>query len=249
MLESPELGWRGVLFNLANRSSPFASSPLLRQAFEESIDRQALNRVIFAGLYQPSCTPIPPENSDWYRKIRVPCTPYDPADARRLVARSGTANPTVHLLMRNSSDRLLIGQFIQAEEAAVGINVIIDAVDAPTETAREIAGNFEADITTGLEPGSVEPNTLLYQFFATGGPRNYGGYSNPRMDYVLTNGLRATQLAARAVNYRVAQQIVAKDRPALVLFNATTLVGYSTAVKGIWLSANGTVHIENAQYR
>jgi peptide/nickel transport system substrate-binding protein len=248
MLESPELGWRGVVFNLANRSLPFVSSPLLRQAFEEAIDRQVLNRVVFAGLYHPSCTPIPPANTEWYDAIKVPCTPYDPVDARRLVARSGIANPTVDLLTRNSSDRLAVAQFIQAEEAAVGINVEIDSVDAPTETARLLAGNFEADITTGLEPGSVEPSTLLYQFFMTGGARNYGDYSNPRMDYVLTNGLRATALPARAVNYRVAQQIVAKDRPDLVLFNMSTLAAFSTTVKGTWLSANGTVHIENAQY-
>ena len=54
-----------------------------------------MNRVVFGGFYQPSCTPVPPANTKWFGAIKVPCTPYDPADARRLVARSGIANPTV----------------------------------------------------------------------------------------------------------------------------------------------------------
>ena len=43
------------------------------------------------------------------------------------------------------------------------------------------------------------------------------------MDFVLDNGLKATQLGARAVNYRVAQQVIHADRPAIFLYNATTL--------------------------
>ena len=66
----------------------------------------------------------------------MPCTPYDPADAKKLVAASGFPNPTVHLLTPNTSDRLLVAQFIQAEEAAVGINVVIDTIDSASETGK-----------------------------------------------------------------------------------------------------------------
>jgi peptide/nickel transport system substrate-binding protein len=72
--------------------TPLAQSPQLRQAFEEAIDRQTLNKVVFGGLYLPSCTVIPPANTVWFNLVRVPCTPYDPADARKLVAASGIPN-------------------------------------------------------------------------------------------------------------------------------------------------------------
>ena len=117
----------------ANVGTPLASSAKLRQAFEEAIDRNALNKVVFGGLDQPSCTPIPPANTAWYDATKVPCTPYDPADAKKLVAASGFPNPTVHLLTPNATDCVRLAQFIQAEEAAVGINVVIDSPTTPAD--------------------------------------------------------------------------------------------------------------------
>lgn len=258
VLESPELGWRGLVINIGNRSgvgslpyatvgTPLASSATLRQAFEEAIDRNALNKVVFGGLYQPTCTPIPPANP-WYSAVEVRCTPYDPADAKKLVAKSGLANPTVHLLVSNATDLIRLAQFIQAEEAAVGINVVIDPTDAATSLARATSGSFDTFIT-GLEPGGIEPNTLIYQFFATPGVRNYGGYSNPRVDYVLTNGLKATRRDARAVNYRAALQLLLADRPTIFLYNVTTIAAFSASLTGMQLTPSGGLLVANAQFK
>src|SRR5262249_19874697 len=122
----------------ANVGTPLASSALLRQAFEEAIDRDALTKVVYDGLFQPGCTPVSPASPDFDPTVR--CTPYDPGNAKKLVAKSGIANPTVHLLATAGST---LAQFIQAQEAAVGINVVIDTVDQATLTAREQAGNFD----------------------------------------------------------------------------------------------------------
>ena len=65
-----------------------------------------------------------------------------------------------------------------------------------------------------------------------GGTTNYSGYSNPRLDYVLRNGLKAIQPVDRAVNYRVAQQILLADRPAIFLYDSVYHAAYSTSLKG-----------------
>jgi peptide/nickel transport system substrate-binding protein len=126
----------------SNPGTPLASSPKLRKAFEEAIDRKALGRVVFGGHVQPACTPVSPA-SPWYDPT-IKCTPYDPADARKLVAASGIPSPTVHLMTLNTTDRLRLAQFIQAEEAAVGIDVEIDSADSPTVLGRATAGDYEA---------------------------------------------------------------------------------------------------------
>jgi len=260
VLTSPQLGWRGLLINMgnkngvlnlpySNRGTPLASSAILRQAFEEAIDRATMNRVVFGVLYQTTCTPIPPANTAWFDAIKVPCTPYDPADARRLVARSGFDNPTVRLLTNNTNDFLRLAQFIQAQEEAVGIHVVIDQTDSATALARQTSGDFEITIS-GLQPGTIEPATMIQQFFSsTSGVRNYGGYANPRVDYVLANGLKATELAARATNYRVAQQLLHTDRPAIFLYNVTTLAGVSASVGGVQLAPNGQLLVSNAWFK
>ena len=256
VLNGAGLGWNGIRFNIGNNHGvgnlPYAknvgtdmsSSPLLRQAFEEAIDRNTVNRVAFGGLYQPTCTPVPPANTLWYPAIKVPCTPYNPADARRLVARSGIANPTVDLCTGGSAtERTRVALVVQAEEKAVGINVVI-ALGCGSSTP-----NFDASVSA-FQPGSDgDPNYLITQLFATWGSLNQSGYSNPRLDYVLTNGLKAAQPAARAVNYRVAQQILLADRPAIFLYDTVYHAAYSTNLTGIRLIPNGQLDVEYAQYR
>jgi peptide/nickel transport system substrate-binding protein len=244
------IGNRSGVQNLPyqNVGSPLAQSPTLRQAFEEAIDRIVLNKVVWNGLYRPSCTLIPAADTLWYAQTKVPCTPYNPAGARKLVAKSGFSTPmTVHLLTTNDTAMLRLAQFVQAEEAAVGFNVVIDPVDQPTQLARERGGQFDTAINQyGTDP---EPNTLISRSFDTLGAVNYSGYSNPRLDYVLKNGLEASSHDARAVNYRVAQQIIHDDRPIIVLYARSGLYAFDASrLTGVELTAVGGPNLANVQY-
>jgi len=259
LMRAPALGWQGIVINLGNRrgvlnlpyaanaGTPLSSSAKLRQAFEEAIDRDALNRVVFGGLAQPSCTMIPPANTAWYDATKVPCTPYNPKDARNLVAVSGIANPTVHLLTPNMTDRPRVAQFIQAQEAAVGINVVIDSLDPSTEATRRTSGDFDASLF-GFA-GGADPSVPIYKFVATSGSSNYSGYSNPRLDLILSNGFKATDTKARSTLYRAAQQIIASDRPIIVLYNAVIFGAFNTNLTGVQLTARGHISVANAQFR
>ena len=89
-----------------------------------------LNKVVFGGLYQPSCTPSRRRTPPGTTRRRSRARPTTPKHAKKLVAASGFPNPTVHLLTTNTTDRLRLAQFIQAQEAAVGINVVIDSTDS-----------------------------------------------------------------------------------------------------------------------
>src|SRR5262249_14968849 len=160
----------------------------------------------------------------------------------------GYPNPTVHLLANSLSDTQLKAQFIQAQEAAVGINVVIDSADAATLGAREKAGQYDIRIATNMT-NTADPNGSLYANLATAGPANYGGYSNPRLDLILANGAKATSTKARSTLYHVAQQIIATDRPLIVFYNPVLYAAFSAKLTGIHLNANGPLIVENAQYR
>lgn len=257
VIQAYQLGWSGIQFNMGNKNglgnlpyanvgTPFASSAKLRQAFEEAIDRNALNKIVYGGQMQVTCTMIPPANTLWYEATKVPCTPYNPSDAKRLVAASGFSNPTLHLLTSNLTDALRRAQFIQAQEAAVGINVVIDSTDAATVVARRNSGNFDANLG-GFNPGGVDPTNTI--FLATPGSRNYSGYSNPRLDLILANGLKATSMKARSTLYRAAQQIIMADRPYVALYNPVTFGAFSANVTGVQLTYRGLINVANARYR
>ena len=89
---------------------------------------------------------------------------YNPADAKKLVAASGVSNPTVHLMVHRDGDARL-AQFVQAEEEAVGINVMIHPTDFATSLNKADAGTFDT-FQIGWS-GRVDPDGNIYEFVAT----------------------------------------------------------------------------------
>jgi peptide/nickel transport system substrate-binding protein len=260
MIRSLSAGWTGLVFNIGNKNgvgnlpyanvgTPLARSAKLRRAFEEAIDRSTDAEVAFAGLVNENCTLIPPWDAEWYLQTRVPCTPVDPKDAKRLVAASGYPLPiTIHLLIVAGGTGLE-AQLIQSEEAAVGFNVVIDVLAGPAFSNALYSGNFEAAVTGPTTPTDSDPNSYIYNVLDTAGSRNFSGYSNPRLDYVLANALRATDQRARAVDYRVAQEIVHEDRPIVPIREPVSYAMFDSSLKGIETDAFGHLIVVNAQYK
>ena len=109
------------------------------------------------------CTPISPSSA--CSTTSVKCTPYNPAEAKKLVQQSGVSYPTVHLMVPTATAGLRLAQFIQAEEAAVGINVIILSTDFVTSLSKADAGTYDM-FQIGWS-GRVDPDGNIYQFVAT----------------------------------------------------------------------------------
>ena len=85
---------------------------------------------------------------------------------------------------------------------------------------------------------------------ASSGLRNYGGYSNPRLDLVLANSRKATSATALRTLYHTAQQIIAADRPTIFLYHSSRLVGFDNSVAGVQeYPADLLLRVAFAQYR
>jgi peptide/nickel transport system substrate-binding protein len=244
VIEHDTIGYESVTINIGNKTgftnpyatvnTPLAQSPKLRQAFEEAIDRNALAKVLFPTA-QPGCTMIAPASS--YYDPTVKCTPYDPAAARKLVAASGITNPTVTLNVRSATVPLLIAQFVQAEEAAVGINVVLNIIgDATTYRAQAYAGNFDAAIFGNSF--TVDPSTGMLSLVGTGGNGNKSGFSNPPLDLDLANYVKSTSARSHKVLLHSAEEILVNERPIIILYHPIAFIGYNTSLTGVQADAN-----------
>jgi peptide/nickel transport system substrate-binding protein len=231
------LGWVGIEVDLANKSMPLASSPLLRKAFEEAIDKKTLVKVAEAGAATPACTAIPPGSPAYDPTLE--CTSYDPADARAIVARSGFANLTVHLLASPATTQL--AQFVQAEEANIGINVVVDG----TQTS---AASSPYELMFASFSGTADFDRNLYQYVVTSGTKNRSGYSNPRLDLILANARKASSPTALKTLYHAAEEILINDRPIIYLYYPSTYAGISDAVTGVNFYSDRLVRADYAQY-
>ena len=202
-------------------------------------------KVVYDGAGVPDCTAFSPASP--YYDASVVCTPYDPAGAKKLVAQSGVPNPTVHLMVKNLTASLVDAQFIQAAEAAVGINVVIDAVDNTTFLSRLASGSFDTAINGWT--GSPATDRNIFQFVATTGSSNYSGYSSPRLDLVLANSRKAGTPRALKTLYHAATVILLADRPIIFLDHPIVYAAVSTSVKGVEFLSDIQPRVDFAQYR
>ena len=251
------LGYQGLTLNIGNKNgllkpysnvgTPIASNNDLRTAFEMAINRKEMAKVVFNNTVLPGCTPLSP-SSAWFDKT-VKCTPYNPTQAKKLVAASGISNPTVNLMVPVGTAAARQAQFMQAEEAAVGIHVVIDTTDFVTSLSKADAGTYDT-FQIGWS-GRLDPDGNIYQFVATTGSQNDSGYSNPRLDLILNNARKATTVEARQTLYRAAQKdsTILADRPLIYLYHPITYAGISTNVTGINLYPDTLLRVAFAQYK
>ena len=255
IIKQTGLGYQGLTLNLGNKNgllkgysntgTPIAANADLREAFEMAIDRKAMNKVVFGGTVLPGCTPISP-SSAWYDPS-VKCTPYNPTQAKKLVQQSGISNPTVHLMVPVGTAAARQAQFLQSEEQAVGINVVIDTTDFVTSLSKADAGTYET-FQIGWS-GRVDPDGNIYQFVATTGSQNDSGYTNPRLDLILNNARKATTDKARQTLYRAAQKIMLADRPLIYLYHPVTRAGVAKSLQGVRLYPDTQLRVAFAQYK
>jgi peptide/nickel transport system substrate-binding protein len=224
-------------------NTPIATSAALRQAFEMAIDRKTLNKVVFRGLNIPGCTPVSPAAGVWFDPT-IQCTPYDPAQAKKLVAQSGISNPTVDLMYQGTSVQYqTLAEFIQAEEQAVGINVTLDPVDPTVLSSRASAGQYQTYISSST-PVKADPDWMR-----TALPTPTWGFSSPQWKIDMTNGRMALSQQARQVVYSAALKVLISSRAVIYLNYILNRAAYTTRLTGVELYPDNQIRVEFAAYK
>lgn len=254
VISATGLGYGGITINIGNKNgllklpyqnvgTPLAKSAKLRQAFEMAINRKTLSRVVFNNTLLPGCTAISPSSS-WFDKS-IKCTPYNPAKAKALVKSSGV-NPVVNLMVPTGTVALREAQFIQAQEAAVGIKMNVQSTDFVTSLSKADAGTFDAFLIGWS--GRVDPDGNIQGFVDTIGTLNDSGYSNPTVDKALNKARRATSTKARKTLYKTVIQQVTKDRPLIYLGHPIASAGISKKVSGVTMYPDTLLRVANAGF-
>src|SRR5437899_1473388 len=119
------LGFFGLLINVAN--GPKADNPLgkdarVRRALELSIDREALNQVVFNGEFVPGNQWINPQNP--YYQQAFPAPKRDVAKAKALLKEAGiTGRLSIDFMIANSPEIRAVGEVLQSMTAEAGFDL------------------------------------------------------------------------------------------------------------------------------
>src|SRR3982075_3241744 len=215
---SLSLGYMGLTLNIGNdkNKGPLNQSEKVRQALDLSIDREALNQVVFNGEFTPGNQWVSPQHP-YYQKS-FPIQPRDVAKAKALLKEAGVSTPvSVDLMVTKGAENEAVSQVIQSMAAEAGFDLKIRVIEFATSFKQAQAGEFQ--IFQINWSGRIDPDGNSYVFLHTKAPQNDGGYSSPEADKLMEDGRLGTDPAQRKTIYEKLTKIVLNYEPLLYILS------------------------------
>jgi peptide/nickel transport system substrate-binding protein len=237
-----ELGYLGLTINIANdkNKGPLSQSEKVRQALDLSIDREAINQVVFNGEFTPGNQWVSPEHP-YYQKA-FPVQKRDIAKAKSLLKESGAALPiSVDLMVPKGAENEAVAQVIQSMAAEAGFDLKIRLIEFATSFKQAQAGEFQAFLIGWS--GRIDPDGNSYVFLHNKAPQNDGGYSNPEADKALEEARLVTDPAQRKAIYEKLTKTVLNDEPLIYLYHRKLLIAHTSKLEGYKQMPDGLVRV------
>jgi peptide/nickel transport system substrate-binding protein len=245
-LEVDDVPGTEVQYLAFNLRDPLLSHVEVRRAIAYAIDRGLIIRTLLRGHAQPAVSLLPPAHWAWTGDVER--YDYDPARAERLLDaagyRRGADGVRLHLAMKTSTteDTRLLAAVLQQELARVGIALDLRSFEFATFYSDVTRGAFQMYSLRWIG-GNEEPDIFSYVFetkhFSPRGA-NRGHYSNPKLDAMLEDAAQTTVTEQRRKDYVEAQQMLARDLPAVNLWYLDTVVVHSRRLLDVRPSASGS---------
>jgi peptide/nickel transport system substrate-binding protein len=241
-----------------NARKPPLDDPQLRKAIAMASDREALVETVLLGQGRPGRPTFLHPDSPW--AVEDADQDHDPAAAQALLEEAGyTAGsdgvrqapggqPLVFTLLVSSFEPqdVRAGQLMAQQLAPLGIRLEVEALDPATLRERRQAPpgqapTYDAYTSTLEAHAHVDPDALYY-FFHSPGPRGFGaaisGYSNPEFDALVEQATTAPNEERKEL-LADAQQMLADDAPAVVLWYRDGTWAYRPADYDGWVADEG----------
>ena len=244
--EAVSLGSMGIYVNVGNGENskkPMGQHKELRQAFSMSIDREAINQVVFSGGALAGNQPWPP-TSPWYNKD-VPLEPRNVEKAKELVKAAGFDRVAVTLKHHNNPVVTQTMQMIQAMVAEAGFDVSLLSTEFATLLDNQSAGDFE--LTRSDWSGRPDPDGNVHTFYHSKGGLNDPKYNNPEVDVLLDEARAASDPAIRKEKYDAFAKIVTEDLPIITIGHQKFQYGFSGKLEGFKAYPDAMIRLQGVK--
>jgi peptide/nickel transport system substrate-binding protein len=255
LMQATSIGYQGITINVGNvagvnepfgeREVPIAQDPRIREAFELSLDLEAINEVVFNGRYQPGCGPLPPASP--YYPTDLECTGGDVEQAQALLEEAGVQTPVpISLMLSTDPVTLRLGQVIQEMTKEAGFKVDVE----PTEfvTSLDLADQGDFDTFQIGWSGRIDPDGNIFDFHHTEGALNYSGVHDEEVDQLLVAARTATDMAERQELYAEALDLIHERRNIVYLYHEVYFTGTKADVVGLDFFGDGLLRLKSAGF-
>ncbi len=236
-----EMGYQGITMNLANgekANTPFGKDARVRRAFELSIDREAINQVVFNGLQATDNQWVSASNP--YHLAKFPTPKRDVAKAKALLKEAGVNAPlALDFMVPNNPESRAVAEMIQAMAGEVGFDVKLRVTEFATSLTEAGKGNFQLYFLAWS--GRTDPDGNIYSFASCKGPLNYGRYCDPAADELLNKARTANAQAERKAIYEQFADKWLTEGSVLYLYHRTLLFAHSDKLEGYKTMPDGLI--------
>ena len=244
-----ELGYQGITMNLANgekANSPLGKDARVRRALELSLDREAIDQVVFNGLQNVNNQWVSPSNP--YYQPKFPTPKRDVARAKALLKEAGVNGPlTLDFMVPNNPETRAVAEVMQSMAAEAGFDLKIRVTEFATSLNEAEKGNFQLYMLAWS--GRTDPDGNIYSFASCKGPLNYGKFCDPAIDALLDKARSATSTAERKALY---EQVAAKWLPegsVLYLYHRALLFAHGTQLEGFKVMPDGLIRVTDLKLK
>jgi peptide/nickel transport system substrate-binding protein len=237
-----ELGYQGITLNIGNDKTkgPLSQSAKVRQALDLSIDRDAINQVVFNGEFEPGNQWVSPDHP-FYQKA-LPVRGRDVAKAKTLLKEAGVTTPvSVDFMVPKNTEAEALAQVIQSMAAEAGFDVKIRITEFATSLKQAEAGEYQAYLLRWS--GRIDPDGNSYIFLKTGGPQNYSAWSNTDADKALDEARTITDQSKRKAIYEKLTKLALEEDPILYIFHSKILIAHTARLEGYTQLPDGIVRL------
>jgi peptide/nickel transport system substrate-binding protein len=253
-LQVDETGGTEIQYIGFNLRDPQLKDVRVRQAIACAIDRELIIKTLLHGAAQPASSLLPPTHWAWTGDVAR--YDFDPARARRLLDEAGKRPDAdgvrFHMTMKTSTDEgtRLLAAVLQQQLGAVGIALDLRSYETATFYSDVRSGAFQM-YSLRWVGGNEQPDIFSYVFStASFSPKgaNRGHYSNARLDALLDDAAENEDATQRRADYVEAQQILARDLPAINLWYQDTVVVHNKRLTHVIPSPSGSyLFLETAE--
>ena len=229
-----------------NLRDPLLKDVRVRQAIACAIDRDLIIKALQRGHAQAALSLLPASHWAWTGDVAR--YDYDPARAGRLLDEAGYrldgGGVRFHVAMKmsNVEETRLLAAVLQQQLARVGIALDLRSYETATFLSDVRNGAFQMYSLRWIG-GNEQPDIFSYVFStASFSPKgaNRGHYSNARLDDLLSDAAESADTARRRSDYMEAQQILARDLPAINLWYRDTIVVHSRRLTHVVPTPSGS---------
>jgi peptide/nickel transport system substrate-binding protein len=240
-----EIGYQGITINIGkseeSQKTALGKDPRVREAFELSLDRDAIVQVAMDGEAVAGNQWVAPTNA-WYAKSE-PIPKRDVNRAKALLREAGVTNPSFTLLTPTTADAQRVAQVVQSMAKEAGFDVKIQLTEFATTLNLADKGQYEAFVLAWS--GRADPDGNIYSHLVSKQPLNYAGYANAEFDKAITDSRETNDAAQRAKLFEQAAKLEHRDRPIVYLYHRQWLWAHTNRLQGFRPVPDGMVRLQD----